>query len=192
MIQDDATAYVDFIAEPVPQTFGKKKLRDGSEVDDIRVRARVTYLGGSARSKKKGEDSLPARAGDEYTLWISSTLKGRILDEMGYNDGPPPDMLGVKFKIWRSQERQGGNRIYDCERLADDFSFSPTELKVAAEEGLMVTLRDAINQLESFELEGWYTYCEQKGAADGKAITKKMADAGMLILESTKVVAIEE
>lgn len=190
-IVDDAIAYVEFLSEPASQTFGKKKLKDGTEADDVRVRARVTYLGGSARSKKKGEDSLPAKMGEEYTLWIGTTLKGKILDCMAYEDGPPPTMVGTKFKVWRSQERHGGHRLYDAELLSSDFSFDPTEVKAMAEDGLMVTLKESIDKLESLELNAWHTYCEQKGAANGEAITKKMAEQGMLTLESTKVVKIE-
>jgi len=182
------TAQVEIIEEPATQNFGRKTLRDGTEVDDIRARVRVTYLGGSARSKRRDEPELPARIGDEYTLWLGATLKGAILDGLGYKDGPAPPLKGSKWNVRRGDIGQGGHRVYEAELLEGDYTPpTPEEAAKVDEEQLQMQLKDVIDKLGSIDKPTWYGFCKDKGVEDPEALTEAMAEAGYLEIESTKI-----
>lgn len=210
IIKDDMIAYVEFSGEPQTRTQGKKQLRSGEEVDDVRVFAKIKYIGGSARAKQGKEDSYPAVQGDEYTLWMSSTLNGRILDVLGYESGDPPPLMGKKFKIWRSEERRGGNRIYECELLSNDFTFDKSssssnilketkkvEAKKATkpsvgDDSLINTLTEKIKLLDEIDKDTWYVFVINKGAkdqTDAERITNIMKEKGLIDITATSVKA---
>ena len=124
-IRDAMVAHVEIMEEPQTQNFGEKEVtRNGivQKVPDNRVRARVTYLGGSAMVK--GESSFsPAVVGTEYTLWIGKTLAGKFLEGTDYKEGADaPLMTGTKWKVYRGEYGRGGHRVYEAERLSGDFS----------------------------------------------------------------------
>lgn len=193
-IYGDLTAQVEILEEPVTQNFGKKSLRDGTEVDDDRARCRVTYLAGTGRSKRRDEPELPAKIGDEYTLWLASTLKGAMLDHLGWVSGsPPPIITGTKWNIWRGEAGQGGQRIYECDLMSGDYvAPDPSEIAKMDEDQLMLQLKDVIDKLGSIDKTAWYSFARDKGAEDPEAVTQKMAEAGYLTIESTKITAIAE
>lgn len=185
-------AQVEIIEEPVTQLFGKKTLRDGREVDDIRARVKVIYLGGSARSKRRDEPELPARIGDEYTLWLGATLKGAILDGLNYKDGPAPPLKGSKWNVWRGDAGRGGQRIYEAELLEGDYTPpTPEEAAKADDEQLKIQLKDVIDKLGSIDKPTWYGFCKDKGSEEPEALTEAMAEAGYLKIESTKICKID-
>ena len=206
IIKDETIAYIEFVGEPQTRTHGKKQLRSGEEVDDIRVFAKVKYLGGTARAKSGKEDSYPAVAGDEYTLWMSSTLNGKILDVLGWESGDPPPLMGKKFKIWRSEERRGGNRIYDCELLSSDFvynaktkSSTPTISKEepkkvskpsVGDDALIGTLTEKLKTIGELDKDTWYVFVINKGAkdqSDAERITNLMSEKGLISVSETTV-----
>ncbi len=192
-IQGDVKAQVEIIEEPATQNFGKKTLRDGTEVDDIRARVKVTYLGGSARSKRRDEPELPARIGDEYTLWLGATLKGAILKGLNYKDGPAPVLVGTKWNVWRGDIGQGGHRVYEAELLEGEYvPTTPEEAVKVDEEQLQMQLKDVIDKLGSIDKPTWYGFCKNKGAENPEAFTEVMAEAGYLKIESTKISKVDE
>jgi len=184
-IKDDKTAQVRFNAEPDVQNFGTKENRKGETVQDDRTYARVTYLGGTARTKKGGV-VLPAKVGEEYTLWIGSTLKGKILEGMKYTTGPPPKMVGTEWNIWRGEEGQGGQRVYDAIPLGE-----PIPEVTVDEDGLMATLKLSIEKLGDIDHPTWYSFVKEQIKSDSideaKAFTERMADAGLLKVTPTKI-----
>ncbi len=191
-IQGDMTARVKIIEEPASQSFGKKTTRKGEEIDDIRARVKVVYLGGSARSKRTDEPELPARVGDEYTLWLGATLKRAILNGLNYEDGPAPSLVETKWNIWRGDPGYGGQKVYEAELLEGDYvPQTPEEATKVDEEQLQVQLKDVIDKLGSIDKPTWYGFCKEKGAEDPETLTEAMAEAGYLKIESTKISKVE-
>ncbi len=194
-IQGDMKAQVEIVEEPATQSFGqKKKSKDSAElIDDIRARVKVIYLGGSARSKRTNEPELPARIGDEYTLWLGSTLKRAILDGMNYKDGPAPSLIGTKWNVRRGEPGYGGQRVYEADLLEGDYiPQSSEEAAKVDEEQLQLELKEVIDTLGSIEKQTWYNYCKEKGAEDPETFTEAMAEAGYIKIESTKITKVDE
>ena len=195
-IQGDSEAYVEFTTEPTPQSFGKKKNRQGEEVDDIRVRARVTYLKGTAWSKKGKDNALPAKMGEEYTLWIGATLKGAILDLFEYKEGPAPEIVGTQIKVWRGEVGSGGHKVYCAALLDENLNVSEKEeVPGLTDEEFIESLAKAIRKLENIDKPTWYKFCVDKGAKtpeEAERITNLMAEQNILTVESTKIVAVKE
>jgi hypothetical protein len=189
-IQGDTHAFVEFVSEPSEQNFGKKKNRDDEEIDDIRIKATVKYLGGDARTKKGKEDSLPAVKGNEYTLWIAATLRGKFLDILNYKDGAvAPKLVGTKWKIWRGEVGTGGHRVYEAE--LQPATLSPTDVKTPDDSAILLQLKKSLEAVGAIDKETWYKFCKEKGAADGEAITAKMAELGYAKIESTKILPVK-
>lgn len=187
-IQGDMTARVEIIEEPATQSFGKKTTKKGEEIDDVRARVKVIYLGGSARSKRSDEPELPARIGDEYTLWLGATLKRAILDGLKYEDGPAPSLVKTKWNIRRGEPGYGGQKVYEAELLEGDYvPPSPGEAAKVDKEELQMQLKDVIDKLGSIDKPTWYSFCKDRGAEDPEALTEAMAEVGYLKIESTKI-----
>jgi len=196
-ITDDNHAIVVFLSEPKTRSFGKKKTRRGEEVDDIRTFAQVRYLEGTARAKVGSEDSYPAVAGEEYTLWMSTTLTGKILEVLNWQEGQPDPLLsGSKWKIWRSQERRGGNRIYDAELLAGTKAIetsqttvtppSPKPDKAEDLDGIALQLAGSLKNIKKVDLATWKNYCNTRGV-DADKITKRMVELQLVTVDSTHI-----
>lgn len=184
-IEGDAHAYVEFLQEPTQTNFGKKQNRKGDEVDDIRIKAQVTYYGGDARSKKGKEDSLPAVKGNEYTLWIATTLRRKFLDILKWKEGQPaPNLMGTKWKIWRGEIGTGGHRVYEAELQPATLSLKDVKVD---DTGLVLTLKKSLEAVGPIDKDTWYKFAKEKGATDAEAITAKMAELGYAKVESTKV-----
>jgi hypothetical protein len=184
-------AHVRFVGEPKSRKFGTKQARDGSEIDDIRYFATVEYLGGTARSKSRDGPVLPAKKGKEFTLWMGSTLKGAILDGIGWQDGDPdPILKNTTWKIWRGETGTGGHRVYEALLYEGD---EPEDTPLPSDdEATIELLKEAIMELEEIDIEPWYDFCETSGAEDGEAITKKMVEMGIVELTDTMVKAVVE
>ena len=201
-IQEDSRAVVEFSTEPRNRNFGKKTLRDGREVDDIRYFARVKYIEGTARSKKGDGDSIAAVSGEEYTLWLSTTLSTAIAKAAGWKEGDStPALTGTKWEIWRSNERIGGNRIYAARHVSGDIIAlsdvppsdddddddnddgneiaikNPTNNKTVLTDmeldATALQLSKAIEPLGEIEVNTWNKYCGKKGY-DGELLTQRM------------------
>jgi len=185
-ITGDQTAQVRFNGEPQIHNFGTKKNRKDEEVQDDRTYARVTYLGGTARSKKGGV-VLPAKAGEEYTLWIGSTLKGSLLEGMNYTSGAPPSMEGTEWNVWRGDEATGGHRVYEALPLGEPI---PEKAPVDHNEA-MESLKLSIEKLGDIDHATWYAFVKEQIECDteeeAKAFTEKMVKAGLLKVTPTKI-----
>jgi hypothetical protein len=183
-IQGDMQATVKFNKEPRSRIQGEKTLRDGTVVPDVRRFVSVTYLSGTARSKRTGEDALPAVVGQEYTLWLGSTLLSAILEIMGHEEGDDaPVMTDTIWRIWRGDTGFGGHRVYEAEKL-DSLEDVP---EVDPEEGLMLMLKDTILKIGELPKKDWYSYCADKGVEDAEAFTEKMEKAGYLTTDTLMV-----
>jgi len=215
-IREDMVAHVEFIEEPETQSFGTKKNRKGDEVPDIRVRAKVTYLDGSAMYKED-KSFLKAQKGENYTLWIGSTLSGSFLDAFGWSRGDAvPAMVGTKWKVFRGDYGQGGHRVYEAELLSGDYSpISTPEVKInkpepkptpkpaptpapeAPAEKVEITdatyteLAEAVSKLGDIDKDTWAVFCKSKGVPLNQVdeVTETMISKGMLYADATKVSA---
>ena len=184
-IVDDQTAKVRFTAEPEIQNFGTKENYKGEEVPDERTRARVTYLGGTARSKKGGV-VLPAKVGEEYTLWMGSTIRGAILEALNYSSGAPPELVGTEWNVWRGEKGRSGQRVYEALPLGE-----PIPVVEIDDDEAMAQLKLSIEKLGDIDHATWYAFVKEQIKADSeeeaKAFTQKMEDAGLLKVTPTKV-----
>jgi len=198
-IQGDAFAVVEFLEEPVPQNFGTKKVtRDKIEIEvpDIRVRAKVRYLSGTCRSKQSKQDSLPAKAGNEYTLWIGSVLSGKILDALNWNDSnSAPELIGTQWRVWRGAVGSFGRRVYETEIVSVEGYEPPAPPTPEDQDALLIdSLKKAIIRLADIDTVTWYNFCKEKGAkdeADAIRITKLMEEQGIVRIEATQIFYIE-
>ena len=191
-ITDDTVVWIEFVTEPEERNFGKKKTQKGEEIDDLRYHANIKYLQGNGRVKRKNEDSFPAKAGDPYTLWLPKSLIGKILELTKYSGtGDAPKLAGTKWKVWRSLEKQGGNRLYDAELVTSvPSTFTPP---TAAPEAPQTDLNSLALQIAGFlkplgELDSasWKQYCKAR-SLDCDAITKKMQELKLIEVTDLKV-----
>jgi len=195
-IRDDMLALIEILGEPQVRSFGTKKNRKNEEVPDERAFCSVMYMGGSARYKD-GDNLLPAVEGDTYTLWLSSTLSGKILEGMEYKDGnPAPILEGTKWKVWRGAYGRGGQRVYEAERLSADLpvtpkaSSLPPEVKPEIdEEAVMTALVKGIEMIGEIDHDTWNSLVQSKGIpVDGvDALTAKMVEKGLITKDATKI-----
>jgi hypothetical protein len=196
-IEGDVKASVEFLDEPISVDFGKKQDRKGNEVDDNRIKANVKYLGGDARSKKGKEDSLPAVIGSEYTLWVATTLRMKILAILKWREGQPaPNLKGTQWKVWRGEIGTGGHRVYEAELISAASVSTPNVAKPASTEvkddaPMMAQLKGSLDAIGPVDKDTWYKFCTEKGVANGEAITLKMAEKGLCKIESTKIVPVK-
>jgi hypothetical protein len=204
-IEGDINATVEFLDEPTSVDFGKKQDRKGNEVDDNRIKANVKYIGGDARSKKGKEDSLPAVVGGEYTLWVATTLRMKILALLKWREGQPaPALKGTQWKIWRGEIGTGGHRVYEAElksaapistvsapNEAKPASTASTPTEVKDDAPMMAQLKKSLDAIGPVDKDTWYKFCTEKGAANGEAITAKMAENNLCKIESTKIVPVK-
>ena len=208
-IREDMVAHVEFIEEPEQQNFGTKENRKKEIIPDIRVRAKVTYLDGSAMYKED-KAFIKAEKGEDYTLWIGATLSGAFLDALAYKQGDPaPTMIGTKWKIFRGDYGQGGHRTYEAELLSGEYKpvisiqkekpkvEKPTVTKEAKKEEVVIDdkihkeLADAVVKLGDIEKDTWAVFCKSKGVPLDQvdAVTQAMCDKGLIFADATKVSA---
>ena len=199
-IQGDMTAIIEFLSEPQTQNFGKKTNRKGDEVDDVRVRAKVKYIGGSAAYIEE-KIQYSAKIGEEYTLWISNTLSSAFLGALGWEENDPvPLMEGSRWKIWRGEFGRGGHRVYEAELISGEFKPAPTpepskpEPKPEPEEfkatdELYKELADAIAKLVEIDVDTWSVFLQSKGVPveQVETITAQMIEKGLLYKDASKV-----
>ena len=198
-IRDDMIGHVEFLEEPDTQNFGKKKNRKGEEIDDIRVKAKVKYLGGSAMYKEENS-FYPAKVNEEYTLWMSATMSGAMLDILGWKKGGPiPLMKNTSWKIWRGEYGRGGHRTYEAEILSGEYKPVPAPDPVKKEEKLPVEyvpnentlneLADAIKKLGEIDKATWAVFVQSKGVPTDKVdeITSTLVEKGLIYANSIKV-----
>ena len=199
-IRDDMIGHVEFLEEPETQNFGKKKNRKGDEIDDIRVKAKVKYLGGSAMYKEENS-FYPAKVNEEYTLWMSATMSGAMLNILGWKKGQPiPLMKNTSWKIWRGEYGRGGHRTYEAEILSGEYKPSPTPdpakkeekpiaVEYVASEKTLNELADAIKKLGEIDRATWAVFAQSKGVPAEKVdkTTSLMVEKGLIYANSIKV-----
>lgn len=197
-VQDNNVAYVKFLGEPVIYDTKKtKKTQKGNEIPDIRVHADVEYLGGSSTMAKRNADKtksiLSAKAGEKVNLWIGNTLAGKLAEKMGYTgSGDAPKLVGTMWKIWRSNERQGGNRLYDAELLKE----VPKDMSATTpvdDELVLAVATDAIKKLGTVEVATFYKYLAEKtGGSEEKAkvLVEKLVAKGVVTVDGVQVKAV--
>ena len=201
-ITGDLWGKVKILAEPQSRSFGKKKNRKGEEIDDIRYFTQVEYLDGNARGKEGSEDSFPAAPGETYTLWISATLSGAMLEALDWNRGDPaPIMTDTRWKVYRSEETRGGNRLYSAELLSTPPQTStskkipeetpkeptPSETPVKDIDDAEITaLANSLKIIKELDLTTWEQYC-QNANIDMEAATKRMVELGLVETDSLKI-----
>ena len=199
VIQGEMTAQIEFIKEPTQRkSMRKQKDKESGierEVEVIQTLTRITYLGGTARSKRKGEDTLPAKVGEEYTIWMGKTLLGAILDALDYKEGDPdPPLVGTKWKVWRGEKTFGGNRTYEAELLNADFVPTPPSAE-DQDEIILISLIDSMKKLGNIDKATWYDFCLDKGAKDNDdaiRLTDILSLRGQVTVESDQIVYIKQ
>ena len=197
-IRESMIGIIEFTGEPESQNFGKKKNTKNEEVDDIRLRANVKYIGGSAMYKEDNS-FYPAKVGEEYALWMAATLSGAILNVLGWKKGDPvPLMTGTKWKIWRGEYTKGGQRSYDAELISGDFTpvqtpepekAKPVEGPYTASNETQTELADAIKKLGEIDRATWSVFAQSKGVPADKVdeVTQLMVDKGLIFANAMKV-----
>ena len=190
-IADDTVVWIEFLTEPEEINFGKKKTLKGNEIDDVRYHANVKYLQGNGRGKVKNEDSFPAKIGELYTLWLPTSLIGKILGITKYSGtGDAPKLAGTKWKIWRSLEKRGGNRLYDAALVTEVPSTAPsiTEATPPAVDldSLALQLAGFLKPLGELDTGTWKQYCTAR-KVDCDAITKKMQELKLIEVSNLKI-----
>jgi hypothetical protein len=199
VIQDKMIAQIEFIKEPTQRkTMRKRKDKETGEEVEVEVTqtlCQIKYLGGSARSKRKGEDTLPAKMDETYTLWMGKTLLGAILDALDYKEGDDdPQLIGTKWKVWRGEVVFGGNRSYEAELLNPDFVPTPPT-KEDEDEMVLAALLESMERIGDIDKPTWYDFCLDKGAkdeADAIRLTEILASRGQVRVESTQIVYTAE
>lgn len=199
-VRGDMTAIVEFISEPTTQNFGKKTTRKGDEVDDVRVRAKVKYIGGSATYIEE-KVAYSAKTGEEYTLWIGSTLSAAFLEQLGWKENDPtPLMTGTRWKVWRGEYGRGGHRIYEAELLSGEFKPvpapdpskpepepEPEEFKITDE--FLEEQSNSVKKLGEIDKETWSVFLQSKGVPSDQveSVTDKMVKKELLYANNISV-----
>jgi hypothetical protein len=177
-IQGDMVAYVKMVAEP--EVWEKDE-------DDKRPHIKCEYLGGDAVAAAKEIEAHPAEVGEIYTLWMGKTLSGAILQALGWREGrAAPSIEGTAWKIWRTTEMVGGNRLYAASKMEgeDIQSDAAANLAKKLEAGsLMKTLRT----LTKLDHETWKTFLAGEGVVDPDAATAQMVELGYITTDDKNV-----
>jgi len=182
-VQGDMTAYVEMIGEP--------EIWEKAE-DDKRPHIKVEYLGGDAIADAKEIDPYPAEKGEIYTLWMGKTLIGSILSAIGWVEGKPtPSIDGLRFKIWRTQEKVGGNRLYGASLMEgeDIESDEMANLVKKLESGTIIT---TLKTLKKLDHETWKTLLANETTADADTVTEMMVEKGYITTDDEFVYPAED
>jgi len=182
-VQGDEVAYVEFLEEP--------KVYQKDDGDAVPY-AQVKYLGGTAKMAIKGSDPEPATKGQNYTLWLTKTLRYSILDQFGWVEGmAPPKLTGKRFKIYRGDKKIFGNRVY----VAELFEGEPVDVDegaIQAENFKNSTLLKSLKSLGKLDHQTWYTFLRGEGVEDPEKLTDKMVELGYIRKDEKNVYPAEE
>jgi len=182
-IQDDMVAYLKFVGEP--ESWEKAE-------DDIRYHAKVEYLGGSAVAFSKDKDPHAAEKNEIYTLWLPKTLLGAILNEFGWREGKPaPSLDGSRWKVWRTEEKRGSNRLYGASKMEGE-DIANDEILTTVQRLKNGDILQTLKALSKLDHETWKTFLEGKDVPNPEEVTEKMLELGYIRKDEKNIYPVEK